>query len=339
MKPRILHIDPQNIDSGLIEQAAEAIRNKGLVAFPTETVYGLGANALDPEAVAGIFEAKKRPLDDPLIVHISDIKTLHTLSVSFPPEAVKLVDRFWPGPLTVVLKKKEIVPDIVTTGLETVAIRMPSNPIARKLIETSGVPIAAPSANLFGRPSPTSAAHVIDDLDGRIDMVLDGGGAEIGIESTVVEFIEGEVMVLRPGGTEVEEIKSVLGNVNISVGTGREGRSPGKYPQHYSPRARVMVSEDVPSQVENTLSMYSDMLKKGRRVGIMAKEEHAENYKKFDSKVLGSGEDGKTCASRLFHIFREFDAEGVDVIIAEGVSEKGLGLAVMNRLRKAAGEG
>jgi L-threonylcarbamoyladenylate synthase len=339
MKPRVLHIDPDNIDIGLIEQAAKVIRNKGLVAFPTETVYGLGANALDPEAVAGIFEAKKRPLDDPLIVHISDVETLHTLSGSFPPEAEKLVDRFWPGPLTVVLKKKEIVPDIVTTGLETVAIRMPSNSIARKLIEIAGVPIAAPSANLFGRPSPTSAAHVIDDLDGRIDMVLDGGGAEIGIESTVVEFIEGEVIVLRPGGTEVEEIKSVLGNANISVGTGREERSPGKYPQHYSPHARVIVSENVPSQVENTLSMYSDMRKKGHKVGIMAKEEHAANYKEFDSKVLGSGEDGKTCALRLFHIFREFDTEGVDVIIAEGVSEKGLGLAVMNRLRKAAGEG
>lgn len=327
------------MDIGLIEQAAEVIRNKGLVAFPTETVYGLGANALDPEAVAGVFEAKKRPLDDPLIVHISDIETLHALSASFPPEAEKLVNRFWPGPLTVVLKKKDIVPDIVTTGLETVAIRMPSNPIARELIELAGVPIAAPSANLFGRPSPTSAGHVIDDLDGRIDMVLDGGNTEIGIESTVVEFIEGEVMILRPGGTEVEKIKGVLGNVNISVGTGREGRSPGKYPQHYSPHAKVIVSENMPLQVKNTLSIYSDMRKKGHKVGIMAKEEHAANYKGFDIKVLGAGEDGKTCASRLFHLFREFDAEGINVIIAEGIPEKGLGLAVMNRIRKAAGEG
>ncbi|MFC1549023.1 L-threonylcarbamoyladenylate synthase [Candidatus Omnitrophota bacterium] len=337
MKPRVIKIDPQNIDVDLIEQASEVIHNRGLVAFPTETVYGLGANALDPEAVTGIFEAKKRPLDDPLIVHIADMNDLNALSKDVPPAVERLLNRFWPGPLTVVLKKTEIVPDIVTTGLETVAIRMPSNPIAHKLIEVSGVPIAAPSANLFGRPSPTSASHVTDDLDGKIDVVLDGGSTEIGIESTVVEFINGEVIVLRPGGIGIEELKSILGDIFISIGSDKDEKSPGKYPQHYSPYARVIVSENSPAQVENTFSTASKMRSKGHKVGIMAKKEHAEKYKEFDVKVLGSEEDGKTCASRLFHLFREFDAEGVDVIVAEGIPEMGLGLAVMNRLRKASG--
>ena len=167
MRPRILKLDPQNVDYELIKQASEVIHNRGLVAFPTETVYGLGANALEPKAVSGIFEAKNRPLDDPLIVHISDKKDLYRLAREVPPEAEKLVERFWPGPLTIVLKKTDLVPDIVTTGLDTVAVRMPSNSIARTLIEIAGVPIAAPSANMFGRPSPTDALHVVDDLKVR----------------------------------------------------------------------------------------------------------------------------------------------------------------------------
>jgi L-threonylcarbamoyladenylate synthase len=337
MKPRVLHIDPQNIDHKLIEQAAEVIHNRGLVAFPTETVYGLGANALDPKAVTGIFEAKKRPLDDPLIVHIADMEELHKLSENIPQEAERLLNRFWPGPLTVVLRKKDIVPDIVTTGLDTVAIRMPSNPIAKKLIEVAQVPIAAPSANLFGRPSPTTATHVTDDLEGRIDIVLDGGKTEIGVESTVVEFIEGKVIMLRPGGTDMEQLKSILGDVDILSGRGDEDRSPGKYPQHYSPQARVVVVERSSSQTEEVTNLASDLVSKGHNVGIMSTQENADSYRQFDVKVLGPEEDGKTCAFRLFHILREFDTEKMDIIVAEAILEKGLGLAVMNRLRKAAG--
>jgi L-threonylcarbamoyladenylate synthase len=337
MKPRILHIDPQNIDHELIRQAAEVIHNRGLVAFPTETVYGLGANALDPKAVTGIFEAKKRPLDDPLIVHIAGMEDLHKLSENIPQEAERLLNRFWPGPLTVVLKKKDIVPDIVTTGLDTVAIRMPSNPIAKKFIEAAQVPIAAPSANLFGRPSPTTATHVTDDLEGRIDLVLDGGKTEIGVESTVVEFAEGKVIMLRPGGTDMEQLKSILGDVDILSGRGDEDRSPGKYPQHYSPQARVVVVERSISQVEGVKTLASDLVSEGKNVGILSTQEHADDYRRFDVKVLGPVEDGKTCASRLFHILREFDTEKVDIIVAEAIPEKGLGLAVMNRLRKAAG--
>ncbi|MFH1552864.1 MAG: L-threonylcarbamoyladenylate synthase [Candidatus Omnitrophota bacterium] len=336
-KPRIFKIDPLNIDLDLIKQAVEVIHNRGLVAFPTETVYGLGANAFEPRAVTGIFEAKKRPLDDPLIVHITDPKDLHTLAEEVPPEAERLVSRFWPGPLTVVLKKREVVPDLVTTGLDTVAIRMPSNTIARKFIKTAGVPIAAPSANMFGRPSPTTAQHVIDDLDGRIDVVLDGGSTEIGIESTVVEFIDGQVVVLRPGGIGVEELQEIVGDIEVTVESPDQQRSPGKYPKHYAPNARVIVVENSSQQVEETLSTASDITSRGQKVGIMAKQEHAVEYRDYDVKVLGSEEDGKTCASRLFHILREFDEENVDIIVAEGISEKGLGLAIMNRLRKAAG--
>ena len=219
IKPLILQIDPANIDMTLIQQAAEVLCEGGLVAFPTETVYGLGANALDPAAVSGIFEAKKRPLDDPLIVHIEDMEHLYRLAAEVPPAAEKVVRHFWPGPLTVVLKRKELVPEIVTTGLDTVAVRMPSSPIAKKLIETAGVPVAAPSANLFGRPSPTSAQHVIDDLEGRIDVVIDGGATEIGIESTVVEFVEGRIIVLRPGGTNIEELRSIAGEEEVFIGS------------------------------------------------------------------------------------------------------------------------
>jgi L-threonylcarbamoyladenylate synthase len=337
MKPSVIKIDPQNIDPWLIGKAAGVIRKGGLVAFPTETVYGLGANAVDPVAVTGIFEAKKRPLDDPLIVHIAYEEELYKLVSEVPEEAEKLIKQFWPGPLTVVLKKTEIVPDLVATGLDTIAVRMPSGVIASELIKAAGVPIAAPSANLFGRPSPTNARHVIDDLDGKIDLVIDGGPTEIGVESTVVEFIEGKVIVLRPGGIDVESLHSVIGNVHIYTGEEISKRSPGKYPQHYSPRAKVIVVEDEESQIGDVQMIALGMIQKGKKVGIISKKEHADRYTSFDVKVLGPANDVKKCAANLFHVLREFDSGKADVIIAEGIPERGLGLAVMNRLRKAAG--
>jgi len=337
MKPRIFKIDPQDIDLKLIREAAQVINKGGLVAFPTETVYGLGADALEPEAVSRIFESKKRPLDDPLIVHIADEKDLYELAEYVPPKAKELMDRFWPGPLTLVLKKTEKIPDLVTTGLFTVAVRMPSNTIARKLIEEAGVPIAAPSANLFGRPSPTTAQHVVDDLGHAVDMVLDGGRTEIGVESTVVEFVNGQALVLRPGGVSIEELRSVIRDVQVCTEGEAVEKSPGKYPQHYSPRARVVVVEDDDRQVENILSSARDYTEKGFSVGIMSKQEHSRFYKGFNNKILGPESDNRTCASRLFHILREFDSEGVDIIVAEAVCQTGIGLAIMNRLRKAAG--
>lgn len=339
MKPRVFNIDPYNIDIRVLKRSAEIIHNRGLVAFPTETVYGLGANALDPKAVAKIFEAKKRPLDDPLIVHIADINDLFSLAIDVPLEIHKLVHRFWPGPLTIVLKKTNLVPDLVTTGLDTVAVRMPSGTIARKFIEVAKTPIAAPSANLFGRPSPTTAKHVIDDLEGRIDVVLDGGSTEIGIESTVVECVDDRIVVLRPGGTDLEELRGIIGDVEV-LSSGEDPaaeHTPGKYPQHYSPRAKVVVVEDTPRQAEEVLEKASRMVSDGKKTGILARQEHADHFKDYNVKMLGPGGDSRICASRLFHMLREFDAENVNMIIAEGIPEKGLGLAVMNRLRKAAG--
>ena len=337
MKPRIFKFDPSNIDLDLIKQAAEVIHNRGLVAFPTETVYGLGANALDPKAFTGIFEAKKRPLDDPLIIHIAHEKDLQKFVKEVTPEAERLIECFWPGPLTLVLEKEDIVPDIVTTGLDTVAVRMPSNPIARKLIEMAGVPIAAPSANLFGRPSPTTAGHVLEDLNGSIDVILDGGDTEIGVESTVVEIIDDKVIVLRPGGTDVEELNKIVGEVEVHTESQVSEKSPGKYPQHYSPKAKVILIENDLLQTAKVQERALDMTSSGLKVGVLAKQEHENEYREFALKVLGPENDLKTCASRLFHLLREFDSEGVDVIIAEGIEEKGLGRAIMNRLKKAAG--
>jgi len=337
MTTRIIKIDPLNIAPGLIREAAEVIKNRGLVAFPTETVYGLGADALDPKAVTGIFQAKQRPLDDPLIVHIARMEDLTELSAGMSPEAEKLVNLLWPGPLTVILKKTDKVPDLVTTGLETVAVRMPSSPVARELILAAGTPLAAPSANMFGRPSPTTAQHVIDDLDGRIDMVLDGGKTEIGVESTVIEFADGRIYVLRPGGVDLEKIRSIVGDVPVEFDAARAGTSPGKYPQHYSPRADVVIAEEGSGQTEAVLDAVRGAECLGLKAGVMAKQEHEYVYRNLHVKVLGPGDDGRICASRLFHLFREFDAEGTDIIVAEAVSEDGLGLAVMNRLRKAAG--
>ncbi|MDP8298336.1 MAG: L-threonylcarbamoyladenylate synthase [Candidatus Tantalella remota] len=339
MKPRVFNIDPVNIDLRALKRSAEVIHNRGLVAFPTETVYGLGANALDPKAVAKIFEAKKRPLDDPLIVHISDINDLFNMVLDVPLKIHKLVHRFWPGPLTIVLKKTNLVPDLVTTGLDTVAVRMPSGVIARKFIEIAKTPIAAPSANLFGRPSPTTAKHVIDDLEGRIDVVLDGGSTEIGIESTVVECVDDRIVVLRPGGIDLEELRGIIGDVEV-LSSGEDPtaeHTPGKYPQHYSPRAKVVVVEDTPRQVDEVLEKASRMVADGKKTGILARQEHSDLFKDYNVKMLGPGDDSRICASRLFHMLREFDADNVNMIIAEGIPKKGLGLAVMNRLRKAAG--
>ena len=339
MRPNILQIDPHNIDDSLIKRAAREIQAGGLVAFPTETVYGLGANALNPEAVAGIFEAKKRPLDDPLIVHIAHKDHLSELVKEIPDEAKKLIDSFWPGPLTLILQKTDRVPDIVTTGLATVAVRMPSDEIALRLIKAAGCPIAAPSANIFGRPSPTTAHHVIDDLDGAVDIVLDGGKTAIGVESTVVELIDGKVVVLRPGGIDVEELRSVVGEVCVYDEKEVIINSPGKYPQHYSPLAEVIIIDDGPQQVKKVLSAVRASSASGRRVGVMAKEEHAWEYEGLNYKILGSESDMRACASELFHVLREFDKDDVDLIIAEAIQENGIGLAVMNRLKKAAGPG
>ena len=350
MMTEVLKVNAGNIGMAKVNKAAGIIKEGGLVAFPTETVYGLGADALNPKAVVRIFEAKNRPLDDPLIVHITEKKDLFTLAKDISDTAHELAREFWPGPLTLVLKKYESIPDIVTAGLDTVAIRMPANEVALSLIRAAGRPIAAPSANLFGRPSPVTAQQVLEDLGGRIDMVIDGGKTSIGVESTVLDLTQEIPTILRPGGISIERLKEIIKSVRIYK---QEGiLAPGMYPRHYAPRAKVVLVEgDEGVQIKNVLKIASSFNKKGYRFGIMAKEEHKKIYGEFfakkigesatlcggNVKTLGPGDDLTVCASHLFSALREFDREGVDFIIVEGVIEDGIGMAIMDRLRKAVG--
>jgi len=327
-----------------IRIAAGVIKNGGIVAFPTETVYGLGADALNPEAVMKVFEAKNRPADDPLIVHIAKKEDMHRLARSVPKTAEKLMVQFWPGPLTLVLKRSQLVPDITVAGLDTVAIRMPSNEVALALIRRSNTPISAPSANLFGKPSPTTAGHVINDLAGRIDVILDAGPTKIGIESTVIDMTTPIPQILRPGGTPYEKLKSVLGKVELHpIATANrkvrvvKARSPGMKHRHYAPEAKMIVVE---GEFDKVVKMVQELaawhMTRGMKVGILATGENQSYYKADAVKSLGSRKDIATIAKNLFGLLREFDEEKVDIIIAEGIAPQGLGLAVMNRLRRAA---
>lgn len=338
MKTKILKINPQKIDLARIKMAAEEIKKGNLVAFPTETVYGLGADAFNEQAIAKIFQAKGRPFNDPLITHIADIKELYKLSKQIPPVALKLAKAFWPGPLTLVLKKSELVSDIITAGLDTVAVRMPADNIALSLIKEAQTPIVAPSANIFGRVSPTSAQHVEDDLNGKIKMIIDGGKTKVGVESTVLDITTKPIQVLRTGGISVEQLREVIGQVEMSEGLKRGFRSPGMLTSHYSPRARLILVEEKKekAQVEKVLRLASEYKTQGFKVGIMVKEENQDKYKEFKVKVIGKGSELNICAANLFSILRSFDKEGFEIIITEGLEERGLGLAIMERLRKAA---
>ncbi len=337
MKTKILEINPKRIDLAKIKIAAEEIKKGDLVAFPTETVYGLGADALNEKAVAKIFQAKGRPFNDPLIVHIADIKELYRLSRQVPSVTLKLAKAFWSGPLTLVLKKSELVSDIITAGLDTVAVRMPADNIALNLIREAQTPIVAPSANLFGRTSPTTAQHVADDLDGKIQMIIDGGKTKVGVESTVLDITTRPVRILRAGGISVEKLKEVIGQVKISKELEEGFRSPGMLNSHYSPQARlILVEEKGETQIEKVRQLAFEYKAQGFKVGIMAKEENQNKYDRFEVKVIGKGSELDVCAANLFATLRSFDKEGFEIIIAEGIEEHGLGLAIMERLRKAA---
>ncbi|KYH42645.1 MAG: hypothetical protein AYL33_001860 [Candidatus Bathyarchaeota archaeon B63] len=339
-----LRVNGEKPERSVIRAAAEIIRSGGLVAFPTETVYGLGADALNPEAVRRIYAAKGRPLDNPLIVHIADRRDVYRLADDVPSAAEDLMD-FWPGPLTLVLRASGIVPRETTGGLDTVAVRMPNHEVALALIRESGVPIAAPSANLAGRPSPTTAMHVKQDLDGRIDMILDAGPTAIGVESTVLDLTSKPPQVLRPGGLPFEELRRIIHDVRLhpSAVAERELRiavaaSPGMKHKHYSPKAQLILVEGetsaLISKIQELVSRYN---RHGKKVGVLATDETQRHYQADVIKSLGSRGDTSFMAKNLFRLLREFDDEGVDVIIAEGVPLRHLGLAVMNRLRKASG--
>ena len=344
-KTLVLKVDSEEPDVEKIHVAADFIKRGGLVAFPTETVYGLGANALNAEAVLALFEAKKRPLDNPPIVHVCDVKDVCRLAETVPSQAEALMERFWPGPLTLIFKRSDVVPDVTVAGLDTIAVRMPRHNVALALIRESNCPIAAPSANLAGRPSPTSAEHVLDDLGGRIGAVLDAGPTVVGVESTVLDLTVDPPQVLRPGGTTFEVLREVLGRVELNPAVTAEKalrmekvRSPGLRHKHYAPDAEVVVVEGevdaVVAKVDELVKLYRE---DGRRVGVLATDETVSRYSADVVKSLGSRGDLAVVARNLFRLLREFDLEGVDVIVAEGVPAEGLGLAVMNRLRKASG--
>jgi L-threonylcarbamoyladenylate synthase len=341
----VLKVCPEKLDMTKICEAADIIRKGGLVAFPTETVYGLGANALNAQAILALFEAKKRPLDNPPIVHVKDPEDVYRLAAQVSNRSERLMRKFWPGPLTLVFKRSNVVPRVTVAGLDTIAVRMPKHEVSLALIRKSGCPIAAPSANLAGKPSPTTAKHVFDDLNGRIDAILDGGPTQIGVESTVLDVTVSPPRLLRPGGTTVEALRNAVGNVKLHpfVVTDKElqlgeSRSPGMKHKHYAPKAELILVEGaLESVVRNVRELSDSYRKKGVRVGILATEETKAKYGLGAVKSMGSRFDIATIAQNLFALLRDFDAENVEVIIAEGIPADDLGLAVMNRLRKASG--
>lgn len=339
----ILNVNASKPKIKKVRVAADIIRKGGLVAFPTETVYGLGADAMNSKAVLALFEAKKRPLDNPPIIHVQNINDVFKLAQQVPSKAKRLIKKFWPGPLTLVFRRSERVPDVTVAGLETIAIRMPQHAVALALIKESNCPIAAPSANLAGKPSPTTAKHVFDDLNGRIDAILDGGPTHIGVESTVLDLSVDPAQVLRPGGTSLEALKKVLGNVKLHPFAVADKdlpiektKSPGMKHRHYAPNAKVIVVEGaIPAVIAKVRELAEFYRVKGVKVGVLATDETIRGYRADVSKSLGSRFNLDAIAQNLFSLLRDFDIEGVDIIIAEGVPTEGLGLAVMNRLRKA----
>lgn len=346
MITKVLKLDEQNIDMSIIERAGELLLDGKLVAFPTETVYGLGANALDEEAAAKIYAAKGRPSDNPLIVHIADFEDLEAIVEEIPEAAKKLADAYWPGPLTMIFKKKPIVPYGTTGGLDTVAVRMPVNLIAREMIRAGGKYIAAPSANTSGRPSTTTAEHVFEDLAGKIDMILDGGAVEIGLESTIVDLSEEVPTILRPGYITKEMLEKVLGYVEvdkalIKADSGIAPKAPGMKYRHYAPKADLTIVEGASDEVNDAILLnIKKAAADNKRCGVICTKENLEIYTKTGALVrcVGSRQDEDSIAHNLFAILREFDHLNVDVIYSESFNTPGLGDAIMNRLLKAAAQ-
>ena len=331
---------PANRES--LAMAARLLADGQLVAFPTETVYGLGANALDAVAVQGIFEAKGRPGDNPLIVHIHDRKQLGDIC-EVNDQALRLMDAFWPGPLTIILPKKEAVPMAVTAGLDTVAVRMPGHPVALAMLKECGLPIAAPSANRSGKPSPTTARHVLTDMDGRIPLILDGGESDVGLESTVVSLVGDKPCILRPGGVTKAMLEAVVGPVDLAgsilrpLAKGEKALSPGMMYRHYSPDGQVTLIEGEEAAVVEALRrLYAHAEGEGHRACVMCFTEHVETLRDCRPHDIGHRDDPSEVAHRLFDTLRRLDEEGMDAIFSEVVPPEGVGLAVMNRLGRAA---
>lgn len=341
---KIVKVNPDNIDYNIIKEAADIINRGGIVVFPTETVYGIGADALNEEAVDKIFMAKGRPQDNPLIVHIAEFDELYDLVLDVPRNAIILAEKFWPGPLTMILYKKNTLSDKITAGLNTAAIRLPSNKIALSIIKESNKPIAAPSANISGRPSPTDASHVIEDLMGKVDMIIDGGSTNIGLESTVVDMTSKVPMILRPGGVTKEDILSVLGECDYdpAIIKGEEKiipKSPGQKYRHYSPKAKVILYKGEAKNIAERINEdYEKFISQGFKIGIMSTAQTEKFYEGKINICIGDRTKPLTISSNLFKSLRDFDHMGVDIILSEAVDEEGLGKAIINRLGKAASE-
>jgi L-threonylcarbamoyladenylate synthase len=329
----VIQIDPARPDSSVIARAAAVIRRGGLVAFPTETVYGLGADATNEEAVRKIFEAKRRPADNPLIAHVAGRYMLDRVASGVSPASERLIERFWPGPLTLVFARKPAVAESVTAGLDTVAVRMPENRVAIDLIRAADVPVAAPSANVSGRPSPTRASHVLRDLEGRVDMILDGGATNIGIESTVLDMTADPPVILRPGWVTRELLSETIGPVSALPSAEESRRSPGTRHRHYSPRARVVLIEGAKPQF--IARVCGEYLKEGR-VGFIGSAQIDIDEPGFYSINLAN--NACAYARSIYNALRELDEKDVRVIVVEGIDESREGAAVMDRLRRAASE-
>ena len=340
MKTLIKEIDVNKPDKDLIAVFASMLASGKTVIFPTETVYGLGANALDEEAAAKIYQAKGRPSDNPLLVHIADKEDVYGLVENIDDRAKLLMDKFWPGPLTIVFKKKDIIPDRTSGGLDTVAIRMPSDQVARDLIRQAGVPIAAPSANISGRPSPTKPEHIIRDMDGRVDGILVGGSCNYGVESTIVDLSGDVAMVLRPGSITLEMLGEVLGQVNLDPSLKNKddnirAKAPGMKYKHYSPRAQVYIvragdQEDFARRVDE---LCLDNAKKGLKTGVLTRSSDQHPYQ---AQVFDLGESDAEVAKNLFDSLISLDRESIDIAYVPYFEERGIGVAIMNRLKKAA---
>lgn len=321
-----------------IEQAAVVLKRGGLLGIPTETVYGLGADGLDPTAVTHIFEAKGRPQDNPLILHIPTADWLERYCRDIPPAAYALAEHFWPGPLTMILKRREMVPDVVTAGLDTVGMRCPAHPVCRAIIKAADIPVAAPSGNTSGKPSPTTAEHMLADMDGKIDAIVDGGPCAVGVESTIIDLTCAPPRLLRPGGITLEQLESVLGEVTVDaavrrqMGEGERPRAPGMKYRHYAPQAPVTVVKGTP---EKTASYIAQHALPGN--GVLCFDEFTHLFPKQVVTKLGTAKDPAEQARHVFDALRFFDGTDVTVIWAQCPDETGVGLAVANRLNKAAG--
>jgi len=323
-----------------LTKAANILKNGGTVIFPTETVYGLGANAMDDNAVKNIFLAKGRPGDNPLIVHIDDFRKIGNYVESVTDIAKKLAARYWPGPMTLILKKKKCISDVVSAGLDTVGIRIPESTEAREFLRLCNLPVAAPSANISGKPSPTTSKHVIDDMMGRVDAIICGKDCEVGIESTVIDATGDVPVILRPGGITPNMVKVVCGNVAIDKGvdgvdSASKPKSPGMKYKHYAPNAEVILVEG--NSIEDIVEkIKSEIKNSGEKTIVLCSEETISNFKNIDTMCLGSRNKPETFANKLFYAFRECDIKGYDTIILEGIEKEGIGLAVMNRATRAA---